>query len=170
MGADAPDMEYIAPLIKFTKEMFHNKKGVPPVFIMEKDGDIQPIKVPSSLIDSEEGKDELSLLITSAVATFQPDSHCFVSEAWVYKMEDFDNQEEAMKAYSDFKKGIPCDKITKVEVVTFVVTKINSDKSQERWIGSMPFSRGSDDSISSFDPVQWIKEEGSNKLEGRLFV
>jgi hypothetical protein len=170
MGADAPYMEYITPLIKFTAEMFHSKKGVPPIFIMEKDGDIQPIKVPPSLIDSEEGKEELSLMIANAVATFQPDSHCFVAEAWMYKMEDFDNKEEAMKAYSDFKKGIPCDKIIKVEAVTFTLTKINFDKSQERWMGSMPFSRGSDNSISSFDPVKWIKEGGSNKFEAKLFI
>jgi len=170
MGDDAPDIDYIGTLIKLTADMFHNKNGVPPVFVMEKGGDVQPIKVPSSLLDSEEGKDELSNLISTAVATFQPDSHCFVSEAWMYKMEEFNSQEEAMQALSDFKNGIPCDKITRIEAVTFAVTKINADKSQSRWMGSMSFSRGSDDRISSFDPVKWMKADDSKKLEGRLFA
>jgi hypothetical protein len=87
----------------------------------------------------------------------------------MYKIEDFDSKEEAMTAFSDFKKGIPSDKIVRVEGVTFAFTKINSDDSQSRWLGSMPFSRDAADKISSFDAVKWIKADGEKKLEGRLF-
>jgi hypothetical protein len=166
---DAPGEEYLDKLIEFTKGVFLNKKGIPPIFIYEKDGDVQPVKVPPSLIDSEEGKDELSAMISNVVSSFKPDSHCFVCEAWMYKMEDFDSKEEAMTAFADFKKGIPSDKIVRVEGVTFAYTKINSDNEQERWLGSMLFSRDADDRISSFDSVKWIKADGEKKLEGRLF-
>jgi hypothetical protein len=149
--------------------VFLNKTGIPPVFIYEKDGDIQPIKVPSSLIDSEGGKDALSLMISQAVAVFKPNSHCFISEAWMYKMDDFDSKEEAMEAFAAFKKGVPNAKIAKIEGVTLAFTRINSDNSQTRWMGTMPFSRGADDKISSFDSVKWIKSEVETTLEGRLF-
>lgn len=167
---DAPDIEYIRPLIEFTKSNFINKKSVPPIFLYEKDGDVQPVRVPVQLINSEEGKNDLSNLIASAVSSFKPDSYCFISETWVYKLEELDSKEEAMKAVADFKKGIPSDKVTREEVVTFAVTKINSDASLDRWMGNMPINRGSDDSITSFDSVRWIKAAGAKKLEGRLFV
>jgi hypothetical protein len=169
MNDEAPDSEYISMLIEFTKSSFINKTGVPPVFIYEKDGDVQPIKVPTQLVDSEEGKNDLANMIASAVSTFKPDSHCFVSEAWAYKMDNFDTKEEAMKAFADFKNGISSDKITREEVVTFAFTKINPDQTTERWMGNLPFTRDAEDRISGFDHVRWIKSDESKKMEGRLF-
>jgi hypothetical protein len=165
----APEEAYLAKLVEYTRMIFLNKKGIPPVFIYEKNGDIHTIKVPSSLIDDEEGKDALALMIGQAVETFKPNSHCFVSESWMYKMDDFDTKEEAMAAFVAFKKGVPNTKIAKIEVVTLAFTRINPDNSQTRWMGTMPFSRDADDKISSFEPMKWIKSEGEAKLTGRLF-
>ncbi len=170
MSDEAPDSEYISLLIDFAKSTFINKKGVPPVFIYEKDGEVQPIKVPAQLLDSKAGRTELSDLIASAVSAFKPDSHCFVSEAWMYKMNDFDTNEEAMKALADFKKGIPTDKVTREEIVSFVFTKINPDQTTELWRGSLPFTRDAEGRISSFDHVKWIKDGDNKKMEGMVFA
>lgn len=168
MSGDAPDVEFLPPLIDLTRKSFLNKHGIPPVFLMEKNGDIQPIMVPSNLVNSEAGKDDLANLMEAAVNSFKPDSHCFISEAWMYKMADFDNKEDALKALEDFKSGIPCDNIQKIEGLVFSFTKINSDSSTEKWVGTMPFHRDSADKISSFEPMKWIKQEGEHTFEGRF--
>lgn len=164
---DAPNCEYMGTLINFTKAHFLNKNGIPPVFLFEKEGQINPVQVPTDLVGSDSGKDELASLIETAIQTFKPESFCFVSEAWIYKVKDLE-KEEAQQAIADFKKGIASPNVVREECVTFAFTQVNSDGSHSRWIGSMPFHRGSDDKICKFDSVRWIKEEGQKKLEGRL--
>jgi hypothetical protein len=85
-------------------------------------------------------------------------------------MDYFASKEEAVEAFVNFKKGIPSDKITKKEVVTFAFTKVNADKTLERWVGNMPIKRDSEDMIVGFDDIIWIKDEGDKKLEGRMFA
>jgi hypothetical protein len=157
---DPPDSAYINDIVELTKYFFINKRGVPPVFFFEKDGEIQPIKVPEHLLDSDKGKDDLADLMLSAVNTFNPDSHCFICEAWSYAMDNFASKEEAVEAFVNFKKGIPSDKITKKEVVTFAFTKVNTDKTLDRWVGNMPIKRDSEGMIGGFEDIIWIKDEG----------
>jgi|688.fasta_scaffold605544_1 hypothetical protein len=167
---DSPDSAYINDIVELTKSFFINKRGVSPAFLYEKDGEIQLIKVPEHLLDNDKGKDDLSDLMTTAVNTFNPESYCLICEAWAYTMDDFASKEEAVEAFVNFKKGIPSDKITKKEVVTFAFTKVNTDKTLDRWVGNMPIKRDSEDMISGFDDIIWIKDEGDKKLEGRLFT
>lgn len=164
---NAPDCNYIGKVILFTENMFLGKLGIPPAFIFEKEHEIHHIVVPAHLLDSENGKDELADLIATAVALYKPESFCFISEAWIYKVKDLD-KEEAQQSIADFKKGITSPNVVREECITFAFTQVNSDRSHSRWIGSMPFYRGLDDKICKFDTVRWIKEAGSNKLEGRL--
>jgi hypothetical protein len=164
---DAPDCEYIGVLIELTKNIFINKNGIPPVFLFEKEGQINHVQVPNDLVGSDSGKDELASLIETAIQTFKPESFCFVSEAWIYNVKDLE-KEEAKQAIAEFKKGITNINVVREECVTFAFTQVNSDGSHSRRVGSMPFHRGADDKICKFDSVRWIKEEGEKKLEGRL--
>lgn len=164
---DSPDCEYIGALIEFTKKIFLNKNGIPPVFLFEKEGQINPMQIPTDLVGSDSGKDELASLIETAIQTFKPESFCLVSEAWIYKVKDLEKG-EAQQAIADFKKGSTNLNVVREECVTFAFTQVNSDGSHSRWVGSMPFHRGADDKICKFDSVRWIKEEGEKKLEGRL--
>jgi len=165
---NAPDADYINALVKHTKSFFINKSGIPPVFIYHKDNDIKLIQVPVELLESSEGKDEMSELIGGVVATISPDSYCFVSESWIYKMQNFESTEAAMQAVADFKKGIPSDNIKREETVTFAFTQLNPDKSADRWLGTLPFFRDVSDKISSFGSILWVKEDSDKKFEGRL--
>lgn len=168
--ADAgPNIEFINLLIEFMKSSFINKPGIPPVFIYEKNGHVQHITVPISLLGSDNKKD-LDDLIGSAVSAFKPDSYCFVSEAWLYRVNNISNAEEAAALLADFKKGKKSDDVVCVEGVMLSVSKVNSDGSTERWIGTVPLSYGTDGNIIGFDSVKWIKEEECIKFKGALVI
>lgn len=170
LSNDDPESDYINSIVELTKSFFINKRGVAPVFFYEKNGEIKLIKVPLQLLDSEGGKDDLASLLKTAVDTFNPDSHCFISEAWLYELVNCVNKDEAVEAFLNFKKGIPSDKVIKKEVVTFAFTKVNADKTLNRWVGNMPIIRDSEDKIVGFADIIWIKEEEDKKIEGRLFA
>lgn len=167
--APVPEAQYLSLIIEFTKVVFMHKHTIVPVFIYEKDGNLQHVNIPASLMEPG-SKEDLYGLIGSAVQAFQPDSYCFVAEAWAYKMDNFTNAEATAKALSDFKKGMPDTGITREEVVSLTFTKVNADKSVERWTGTVPFSRDDDDAINSFGSERWIKETASMKFKGGLVV
>lgn len=166
----APDVDYIKAIVKYIETHFLNKVGIPPAFFYCKDDEMKLIKVPTEFLNSDNGKDELSYLMEAAVKSFEPDSHCFISESWVYKMQNFENQEEAFKALDAFKAGDTTTGIERAEVVTLSFSQINPDKSVEHWLGTMSFERGTDDMISKFNPIGWIKADGDKKLAGRFVV
>lgn len=167
---DAPDADYITSIVKYIQTNFLNKVGIPPAFVYCKDTEIKFVQVPEDLLSSEKGKDELAFLMSSAVKAFEPESHCFISESWIYKMQDYENQEEAFKALNAFKAGSKTTGIEREEVVTFNFNKINPDKSVDRWLGTMSFQRDESDMISKFNPIKWLKNGADKKLEGRFVV
>lgn len=167
---DAPDADYITSIVKYIQTHFLNKAGIPPVFVYCKDTEIKLVQVPTALLNNDKGKDELASLIHSAVKSFEPDNHCFISESWIYKMQDFENKEEAFKALNEFKAGSKTTGIERSEVVTFSFSKINADESVDRWLGTMPFYRDDTEMISNFGPVTWVKGDTEKQLAGRFII
>jgi len=167
--APAPGAPYLSFIIEFAKVVFMNKDTIAPVFIYEKDGNLQHVNIPAYLLELG-NEEDLYDLIGSAVTAFQPDSYCFVAEAWAFKMDNCTNTEEAVKALSYFKKGIPVTGVTREEIVSLTFTKVNTDKSVERWLGAVPFSRDVDGAINSFGSVRWTKETANIKFQGGLVV
>lgn len=165
---NAPNSKYISSIIKLMNETFINKESVPPIFLFEKEGSINPVKIPNKLLDSDEGKEELAILIQTAVETFKPESFCLITEAWIYKIEDCDNPEEAHQIIQNYKKGIQDPKLVREESITFSYSELNSDNSHSRWLGSMPIHRDSNEIITKFGPVKWVKAEGNKNLVGRF--
>lgn len=167
---NAPNCDYILRIIFLMNKFLLGKEGVSPIFFCKKDDTVMPIKVPSNLLDNEETKDELVLLIKTAVETFKPESFCLITEAWSYKVKDCADAEEANNIISDYKNGIENPKLVKEECVVFNYTEVNSDNSRSRWLGSMPIHRGLDKKISKFGSVKWIKEEDSKSISGTFVI
>lgn len=165
---DAPNCDYILQVIPLMHKFFLGKESVSPIFLFKKDDAIMPVRVPADLLGNEESKEELSLLIKTLVDTYKPESFCLISEAWLYKVNDCENPEEANQIISDYKKGIKNPKLVSEECVVFHYTEINPDNSSSRWMGSMPIHRGADENISKFGTVKWIHSDGNKQILGKF--
>jgi hypothetical protein len=167
-NSNTPESAYVNNIISFIQEEFKNKTSVAPLFLYEKEGCVQPIAIPNSVL--HDNKDELRNMINAVVTAFQPESHCVVVEAWAYKMPNSGSTEQALKALKDFKAGIPNTGVLREEVVSLLFAKIKAGQSVERWVGNAAISRDADNKISHIAPVRWVKEQQETKFIGELVV